>query len=121
MLGKNDIRNILHDASKALEKELRKNALPSKLTGALDKSFKSKGYEINGDFYTIKVEAMHYAKFVDGGLNKQRAKDFITKSITNVIDDETDNIIKHQYDEMEKLFYTTPTSTNYPSRTKKYI
>lgn len=117
----NEIRNILHNASKSLEKELRKNAKPSELTGALDKSFKSKGYEINGDFYTIKVEAMYYAKYVDGGKNKQRAKDFITKSITNVIDDNTDNIIKHQYDQMEKLFYTSSPSTNYPSRTKKYI
>lgn len=118
MLGKNDIRNVLHNASKSLEKELRKNAKPSELTGALDKSFKSKGYEINGDFYTIKVEANFYAKYVDGGKNKQRAKDFITKSITTVIDDETDNIIKHQYDEMEKLFYTTPSKTNYQSRKK---
>lgn len=113
MLNKNNIRNILHNTSKALEKELRKNAKPSYLTGSLDKSFKSRGYEIKDDVYTIKCEANYYARFVDGAKNGQRAKDFITKSIINVVDNETDNIIKHQYNELEKLFFTQPTKTNY--------
>lgn len=116
----NELRNILHNASKELEKELKKNALPSKKTGSLDKSFKSRGYEIKGDVYVIKCDANYYAKYVNAHENA-KAKNFIDKSIKTIIDDQTDNIIKSQYNGVEYLFSVSPTKTNYPSPTKKYI
>ncbi|KAA5534307.1 HK97 gp10 family phage protein [Paenimyroides baculatum] len=117
------MKTSLWKASKNFEKELRKNAKPSKDTGTLDRSFKNKGYSIddNGDKITISCEVEYYAKYVDGGKNNQRAKDFITKSIENIAPSVTGDIISHQFEELEKLFYTDTNISSYSSRQKKYI
>lgn len=113
---KKSLRNYLHKMAKQFELELQIEAYPSKDTASLDKSFKSRGYEIiDDDTFMIKCDANYYAKYVNGGKNNQRAKGFITKAVDNVIDRNMSTIIQSQFDSM-MFDFNIDSPNNYKKR-----
>lgn len=100
----NGMKVKLANASKKLEKGLKKYALPAKDTGALDASIKSKGYDYTTTgTMAIKAEVINYGKYVNAN-KKSKGFNFIEKAIDDVREDITEEIIEQQINDMMMNF-----------------
>lgn len=100
----NEMKKTLSNASKKLEKSLKKHALPAKDTGALDASIKSKGYDyVSTGKMAIKAEVINYGKYVNAN-KKSKGYEFIPKAIDDIRDDITADIVKQQIGDLMAEF-----------------
>lgn len=99
------LKKELRSNSYSFYKALRKRALKSKDTGALDKSFKHHPPVIIADgHYQMEVSLLDYGKYVHYQTNKQRAVGFIDEAINDTIDRIKYSIVEQEYENLIEEF-----------------
>ncbi len=93
-MAKGDVKKELEDLGKAIVKDAKKNALPNKDTGNLDRSLSYETVFISDDKFQIVINEKYYGKFLNSGTKNFKGTHYMDKAIDKNLDKGIDSIIE---------------------------
>ena len=91
---KGDIKRELDELGKNIVKDAKKNALPNKDTGKLDRSISYETSFISEDKFNIAINYVYYGDFLNKGTSKMKATRFLDKAVEKNLEKGLDSIIE---------------------------
>ena len=93
-MAKGDVKKELDNLGKAIVNDAKKNALPNKDTGALDRSLSYETAFISDEKFQIVINEKYYGKFLNAGTKNFKGTQYMTKAIDKNLNKGLNSIIE---------------------------
>jgi hypothetical protein len=93
-MAKGDVKKELEALGKAIATDAKKNALPNKDTGALDRSINYEVAYISDEKFNISINEKYYGKFLNSGHRSFKGTKYMDRAVEKNLSKGLDSIIE---------------------------